>query len=444
MNIKDYAKKQVEMLQRNDYIDPQLYKDYGVKTGLRNLDGSGVLAGLTNISQVVGSKVIDGKKQPCDGELWYRGHKINELIEGLGDDELGFEKIAYLLIMGKMPNAEELTEFKEVLIDACNNNSMAPQFTRDIIMQAPTGDIMKSMMRSILAASYYDDNALDMSVENSLRQCLLLMKAFPVFAAHAYHTYIHYKKSGSMHIHTPDPTLSTSECLLTLLRPDKKFTPLEAKVLDTALILHMEHGGGNNSSFTTRVVTSAGSDTYSTITAAMASLKGARHGGANLKFISMMGDIREHVKDWYDRDEVAAYIEKIVKKEAFDGAGLVYGMGHAVYTLSDPRELILKEYVKKLVKEKGCFDADFALHENIEAVAPQIIQKHKNLPIPPAPNVDFYSGAVYYMLGVPPSFYTAIFAIARIVGWTAHRLEELITSKKIIRPAYKSVMKIAE
>ncbi len=440
MSIGSYAQGQVELIQRSDYIDPALYKEYGVKSGLRNANGQGVLAGLTNISQVVGSQLVDGVKKPCKGELWYRGHEITKLVESLGD-ELGFEKIAYLLIMGVMPSDDELAEFKKILGEA---RRIPPHFTRDIIMKAPTGDIMKSMMRSILAYSYYDNNALDTSVGNSLRQCLELISVFPMFAAYAYHSYNHYKKGGSMYIHMPDPKLSAAENLLSLLRPDRKYTALEAKVLDTALILHIEHGGGNNSSFTTRVVTSAGSDTYSTMTAAMASLKGSRHGGANLKFISMMGDIREHVNDYYDRDEVAAYIEKIVNKEAFDRSGLVYGMGHAVYTLSDPREIILKEYVKQLVREKGTFDADFALHENIEAVAPAIIQKHKNLALPPAPNVDFYSGAVYYMLGVPPSFYTSIFAIARIVGWTAHRLEELITSNKIIRPAYKSVMKFEE
>lgn len=438
-SIGNYAQNHVDLLKRSDYIDPALYEEYGVKSGLREAGGKGVLSGLTNISRIVSTKYIDGKKKPCAGELWYRGHEINDLVNGLGDN-LGFEKIAYLLIMGVMPNDDELAEFKRVLGEA---RKLPPHFTRDIIMKAPTGDIMKSMMRSILAYSYYDHNALDTSVGNSLRQCLELISTFPMFAAYAYHSYNHYKKGGSMYIHMPDPKLSAAENLLSLLRPDRQFTPLEAKVLDTALILHMEHGGGNNSSFTTRVVTSAGSDTYSTMTAAMASLKGFRHGGANLKFISMMGDIREHVNDFYDRDEVAAYIEKIVNKEAFDHTGLVYGMGHAVYTLSDPREIILKEYVKQLVREKG-MEADFALHENIEAVAPAIIAKARNMPRPPAPNVDFYSGAVYYMLNVPPSFYTAIFAIARIVGWSAHRLEELITSSKIIRPAYKSVMKIGE
>ena len=435
-SIGEYAKNHVELLKTKDYIDPALYEEYGVKSSLRDAGGKGVLAGLTNISQIIATKYIDGKKRPCAGELWYRGHEINELVNGLGDD-LGFEKIAYLLIMGVLPDDEELAEFKKILGEA---RTLPAHFTRDIIMKAPTGDIMKSMMRSILAYSYYDHNALDTSVENSLRQCIELISTFPMFAAYAYHSYNHYKKGGSMYIHMPDPKLSAAENLLSLLRPDRKFTPLEAKVLDTALLLHMEHGGGNNSSFTTRVVTSAGSDTYSTMTAAMASLKGFRHGGANLKFISMMGDIREHVNDWYDRDEVAAYVQKIVNREAFDRTGLVYGIGHAVYTLSDPREVILKEYVKQLVREKGTFDADFALHENIEAVAPEIIAKARNMPRPPAPNVDFYSGAVYYMLGVPPSFYTAIFAIARIVGWSAHRLEELTTSTKIIRPAYKSIM----
>ncbi|MBR1806782.1 MAG: citrate synthase [Selenomonadaceae bacterium] len=376
-----YAQNHVDLLKKSDYINPELYEEYGVKVGLRDAGGKGVLTGLTNISQIVASKFIDGKKKPCDGELWYRSHEINDLFNELGD-ELGFEKIAYLLIMGVMPTDDELAEFKTVLGEA---------------------------------------------------------RTFPLFAAYAYHSYNHYKKGGSMYIHMPDPKLSVAENLLSILRPDRQYTPLEAKVLDTALILHMEHGGGNNSSFTTRVVTSSGSDTYSTMTAAMASLKGFRHGGANLKFISMMGDICEHVNDWYDRDEVAAYVEKIVNKEAFDRTGLIYGMGHAVYTLSDPRERILKEYVKLLVREKG-MENYFALHENIEAVAPAIIAKARNMPRPPAPNVDFYSGAVYYMLNVPPTFYTAIFAIARIVGWSAHRLEEIITSNKIIRPAYKSVM----
>ena len=435
MSISDYAKNHTALLKNSDRINPELYNEYGVKSGLRNKDGSGILAGLTNISQIIAKKNIDGKMEPCRGELWYRDYEINELINGLGDN-LGFEKIAYLLIMGVLPDEKELDMFKNVLGNA---RRLPPHFTRDIIMKAPTGDIMKSMMRSILAYSYYDSNALDTSVENSLRQCMELISVFPLFAAYAYHAYNHYKKGGSMYIHMPDPKLSAAENLLSILRPDKKYTPLEAKVLDTALILHMEHGGGNNSSFTTRVVTSAGSDTYSTMTAAMASLKGFRHGGANLKFISMMGDIREHVHDYYDRDEVAAYVEKIVNKEAFDRTGLVYGMGHAVYTLSDPREVILKEYVRELVREKSQYEPDFALHENIEAVAPGIIAKAKNMPLPPAPNVDFYSGAVYYMLGVPTSFYTAIFAIARIVGWTAHRLEEIITTNKIMRPAYKSV-----
>ena len=410
--IENFVQNHVDLLKRNDYIDPSLYKEYGVKSGLRNEDGKGVLAGLTNISQIISENIVDGKKQPCDGELWYRGHRINGLIEDLGD-ELGFEKIAYLLIMGVLPDDKELAEFKTVLGEA---RTLPANFTRDIIMEAPTGDIMKSMMRSILAYSYYDHNVLDNSVGNSLRQCLELISTFPQFAAYAYHSYNHYKKGGSMYIHLPDPSLSAAENLLSLLRPDRKYTPLEAKILDTALILHMEHGGGNNSSFTARVVTSAGSDTYSTMTAAMASLKGSRHGGAT-------------------------YIQKIVNKEAFDRTGLIYGIGHAVYTISDPRKIILKDYLRQLVREKGCFDDELALLENMEAVAPGIIAKARNLPQPPDPNIDFYSGALYYMLDVPPSLFIAFFAIARIVGWSAHRLEELITSNKIIRPAYKSVMK---
>ena len=435
--IKEFAQSHIDLIQRNDRINPALYEKYSVKRGLRDVDGDGVLAGITNISQIISTKDVDGRKQACGGELWYRGYRINELIENLGD-ELGFEKIAYLLLMGEIPSDSELAEFKTVLGEA---RTLPSFFTRDIIMKAPTGDIMKSMMRSILAYSYYDQDALDTSIGNSLRQCLELISTFPLFAAYAYHSYHHYKKGGSMYIHMPDSKLSAAENLFSLLRPNRQYTHLEAKALDTALILHMEHGGGNNSSFTTRVVTSAGSDTYSTMTAAMASLKGSRHGGASLKFMSMMGDIREHVRDWYDRDEVAAYIQKIVNKEAFDRTGLVYGIGHAVYMISDPRGVILKKYIKRLVREKGCFDADLALHENIEAVAPEIIAKARNMPHLPAPNVDFYSGALYYMLDVPPIFYTALFAIARIVGWSAHRLEELITSNKIIRPAYKSVVK---
>ncbi len=381
--IENFVQNHVDLLKRNDYIDPSLYKELGVKSGLRNEDGKGVLAGLTNISQIISEKIVDGKKQPCDGELWYRGHRINELIEDLGD-ELALLENMEAVAPGIIAKARNLPQPPDPNID----------FTRDIIMEAPTGDIMKSMMRSILAYSYYDHNVLDNSVGNSLRQCLELISTFPQFAAYAYHSYNHYKKGGSMYIHLPDPSLSAAENLLSLLRPDRKYTPLEAKILDTALILHMEHGGGNNSSFTARVVTSAGSDTYSTMTAAMASLKGSRHGGANLRFISMMSDIREHVRDWYDRDEVAAYIQKIVNKEAFDRTGLIYGIGHAVYTISDPRKIILKDYLRQLVREKGCFDDELALLENMEAVAPGIIAKARNLPQPPDPNIDFRCAAV--------------------------------------------------
>ena len=337
--------------------------------------------------------------------------------------------------MGVLPDDKELAEFKTVLGEA---RTLPANFTRDIIMEAPTGDIMKSMMRSILAYSYYDHNVLDNSVGNSLRQCLELISTFPQFAAYAYHSYNHYKKGGSMYIHLPDPSLSAAENLLSLLRPDRKYTPLEAKILDTALILHMEHGGGNNSSFTARVVTSAGSDTYSTMTAAMASLKGSRHGGANLRFISMMSDIREHVRDWYDRDEVAAYIQKIVNKEAFDRTGLIYGIGHAVYTISDPRQKILKGAVQTLAHVEGYSD-DFDLYERVERLAPIVIGKKRRIYKGVASNVDFYSGLLYSMLDIPCELYTPLFATARIAGWSAHRLEELVNAGKIIRPAYMSI-----
>ena len=379
---------------------------------------------------------MDGRKVPCDGRLWYRGYRVENLIAGLGSDQMGFEKIAYLLLMGELPDEKEEKVFKE-LIGRCR--TLPTNFTRDVIMKAPSADIMNSMTRSILTLASYDENAKDISVGNSLRQCIQLISEFPMLAVYAYNAYIHYDKNESMFIHHPNPELSTAENLLMLLRPDKKYTKTEAKVLDTALILHMEHGGGNNSTFTTRVVTSSGSDTYSTMAAAMSSLKGPKHGGANIKVMEMMSDIRRAVSDYSDREEIEHYLEKIVNKEAFDGKGLIYGMGHAVYTLSDPRERVFKAYVKKLAEEKGR-EQDLLLYENIEEIAPKVLARKKNITRGVSPNVDFYSGFVYDMLGIPMELYTAIFAIARIVGWSAHRIEELICADKIIRPAYMSVM----
>ncbi|MBR4782054.1 MAG: citrate/2-methylcitrate synthase [Lachnospiraceae bacterium] len=435
--VRSYAEQIQDTCIKNDSIPKELYAKYGVNRGLRDINGNGVLTGLTNISEIISSKIIDGEKVQCDGELWYRGYHIQTLINGLRDDELGFEKIAYLLLMGELPTAEQEAEFKE-LLGGCR--ILPTNFTRDVIMKAPSHDIMNTMTRAILTLASYDDKALDTSISNSLRQCIQLISEFPMLAVYAYNAYVHYEKNESMFIHHPDPKLSTAENLLMLLRPDKKFTKTEAKVLDTALILHMEHGGGNNSTFTTRVVTSSGSDTYSTIAAAMSSLKGPKHGGANIKVMEMMTDIRKHVKDYTDKDAISSYLKKIIDKEAFDKKGLVYGMGHAIYSVSDPREKVFKRFVEQLAVEKGR-EKDLLLYNNIEELAPVLIAQKRKIYKGVSPNVDFYSGFIYEMLGIPLELYTAIFAIARIVGWSAHRIEELVTVDKIIRPAYMSVMK---
>ena len=434
--IIEYANQKEEICRKNDNISPRLYEEYGVNRGLRDENGNGVLTGLTNISKIVSSRVIDGKKMPCDGELWYRGYRVEKLIDDLGEDHLGFERIAYLLLMGEMPDQKQEQEFQEY-IGKCR--TLPTNFTRDVIMKAPTEDIMNSMTRSILTLASYDKKAKDTSVSNALRQCIQLISEFPLLAVYGYNAYVHYEKGKSMFIHRPDPKLSTAENLLMLMRPDQKYTRTEAKVLDTALILHMEHGGGNNSTFTTRVVTSSGSDTYSTMAAAMSSLKGPKHGGANIKVMEMMADIRKHVRDFEDKDEVASYLTKLVDKEAFDQKGLIYGMGHAIYSLSDPRERVFKKYVEELAVEKGR-EKDLHLYQNIEELAPQIIAQKRRIFKGVSPNVDFYSGFVYDMLGIPTELYTAMFAVARIVGWSAHRIEELICADKIIRPAYMSVM----
>lgn len=435
--VRSYAEQIQDTCIKNDSIPKELYAKYGVNRGLRDINGNGVLTGLTNISEIISSKIIDGEKVQCDGELWYRGYHIQNLINSLGEDELGFEKIAYLLLMGELPTPEQEAEFKE-LIGGCR--ILPTNFTRDVIMKAPSHDIMNTMTRSILTLASYDDKALDTSISNSLRQCIQLISEFPMLAVYGYNAYVHYEKNESMFIHHPDPKLSTAENLLMLLRPDKKFTKTEAKVLDTALILHMEHGGGNNSTFTTRVVTSSGSDTYSTIAAAMSSLKGPKHGGANIKVMEMMDDIRKHVKDYEDKDAISAYLKKIIDKETFDKKGLVYGMGHAIYSVSDPREKVFRRFVEQLAHEKGR-EKDLLLYNNIEELAPILIAQKRKIYKGVSPNVDFYSGFIYDMLGIPKELYTAIFAIARIVGWSAHRIEELVTVDKIIRPAYMSVMK---
>ena len=438
--LNDYTTRSEAVCRRNDTISPRLYEEYGVKKGLRDENGNGVLAGLTNISKITSSKIVDGKKIPCDGQLWYRGYRVEDLIGSLGETELGYEKIAYLLLMGQMPDSAAAEEFRRLLGEC---RTLPTNFTRDVIMKAPGKDIMNSMTRGILTLASYDERAIDTSVSNSLRQCIQLIAEFPLLAVYGYHAYNYYENMDSMVIHRPDPALSTAENLLMMLRPNKKYTATEAKVLDTALILHMEHGGGNNSTFTTRVITSSGSDTYSTIAAAMSSLKGPKHGGANIKVMEMMEDIRLHVPDCSDKEALEDYLAKIINKEAFDRKGLVYGMGHAIYSLSDPRERIFKGYVEKLAAEKGRGD-DLTLYRNVEELAPQLIARHRRIYKGVSPNVDFYSGFVYDMLGIPQELYTAMFAVARIVGWSAHRIEELICMDKIIRPAYMSVMEERE
>ena len=438
--LNDYTIRSEAVCRRNDTISPRLYDEYGVKKGLRDENGNGVLAGLTNISKITSSKIVDGKKVPCDGQLWYRGYRVEDLIGSLGETELGYEKVAYLLLMGQLPDSAAAEEFR-TLLGECR--TLPTNFTRDVIMKAPGKDIMNSMTRGILTLASYDERAIDTSVSNSLRQCIQLIAEFPLLAVYGYHAYNYYENMDSMVIHRPDPALSTAENLLMMLRPNKKYTATEAKVLDTALILHMEHGGGNNSTFTTRVITSSGSDTYSTIAAAMSSLKGPKHGGANIKVMEMMEDIRLHVSDCSDKEALADYLAKIINRDAFDRKGLVYGMGHAIYSLSDPRERIFKGYVEKLAAEKGRGD-DLTLYRNVEELAPQLIAKHRRIYKGVSPNVDFYSGFVYDMLGIPQELYTAMFAVARIVGWSAHRIEELICMDKIIRPAYMSVMEERE
>lgn len=434
--LNNYTTIKEAICRNNDSIAPELYKEYAVNKGLRDMNGNGVVTGLTNISKIVSSKMVNGEKVQCDGELWYRGYKVQDLINNLGEDEFGFEKISYLLLLGEMPDKDELKEFKKYLRDC---RSLPTNFTRDVIMKAPSSDIMNSMTRSILTLASYDKNAIDTTIPNALRQCIQLISTFPLLAVYAYHAYNYSEKGESMIIHRPDPKLSTAENILMMLRPDKKYTKTEAKVLDTALILHMEHGGGNNSTFTTRVVTSSGSDTYSTIAAAMSSLKGPKHGGANIKVMEMIDDIKSNVPNYDNKDELSAYLSKIIDKQVFDKKGLVYGMGHAVYSLSDPRERVFRSYVEDLAKEKGR-ERDLMLYENIEELAPILIAQKRKIYKGVSPNVDFYSGFVYDMLGIPQELYTAMFAIARIVGWSAHRIEELICVDKIIRPAYKSIM----
>ena len=435
--LANYAAQKKALCVENDTISDSLFQEYGVNRGLRDVNGKGVLTGLTNISKIVSFKDDEnGNTVPCDGELWYRGYNVKTLINSIGKDEFGFEEATYLLLFGALPDKQELKEFCQVLGES---RTLPTNFTRDVIMKAPSKDIMNSMTRSILTLAAYDPETSVQTIENNIRQCIQLIANFPMLAVYGYHAYNHYENDKSMYIHRPDPSLSTAENFLSMLRADKKYTKLEAQVLDVALMLHMEHGGGNNSTFTTRVVTSAGTDTYSAIAAAMSSLKGPKHGGANIKVMEMMNDIRTNVKDWADRDEVRAYLARMLDGEVFDHKGLIYGMGHAVYSLSDPRERIFKSYVEHLAVAKER-QKDMLLYNTIEELAPELIAEKRHIFKGVSPNVDFYSGFVYEMLGIPVELYTPLFAIARITGWSAHRLEEIVGMNKIIRPAYKSVM----
>lgn len=433
-NMDNYMEQMAVLCENNDSINKNLYSEYGVKRGLRDENGQGVLTGLTNISDIKAFEYRDGKKCPCDGELSYRGYNIRDFVAGSKGKKYVFEEGAYLLLFGELPDNDQLKEFRDELSECMK---LPTNFTRDVIMKAPTADIMGSMTRSILTLGSYDKKKDNLDIPNVLRQSMQLIATFPMIAAYAYHAYNHYEKDQSMYIHRPEKELSIAENFLRMLRPDTCFTDLEARVLDIALLLHMEHGGGNNSTFTTRVVTSSGSDTYATISAALSSLKGPRHGGANIKVVEMFKDIKHNVHDITDRDEVKEYLRKILNKEAFNRQGLIYGMGHAVYSISDPRAEIFKSFVEKLATEKGR-TKDFNLYSMIETLAPQVIAEERQIYKGVSANVDFYSGLVYSMLDIPEELFTPMFAIARIVGWSAHRIEEIITADKIMRPAYVS------
>lgn len=422
-----------ELCEKNNMIDKELYTKYEVKRGLRDLNGKGVLAGLTNISDVCATKMVDGIEVPCEGNLYYRGYNIKDLVKGfLEAKHYGFEEMTYLILFGELPNQKQLEEFNGTLVE---RRTLPPNFVRDVIMKASSSDMMNSLARSILNMYSYDSKADDTSIPNVLLQCLNLISQFPMLMVYGYHAY-NYRRGEDLYIYAPSPKLSTAENILMMLREDRRYTPLEAKILDMALVLHMDHGGGNNSTFTTHVVTSSGTDTYSTMAAAIASLKGPKHGGANIKVSQMFADMKENLRDWKDKDEIRKYLEALLDKKAFDKKGLIYGMGHAIYSVSDPRADIFKKFVKQLAQEKG-YEEEYSLYETVEYMAPEVIANKRKIYKGVNANVDFYSGLVYGMLGLPQALYTPIFAAARISGWSAHRLEELKNVDKIIRPAYK-------
>ncbi|HIR53413.1 MAG TPA: citrate/2-methylcitrate synthase [Candidatus Onthovicinus excrementipullorum] len=420
----------------NSRIDPDLYTQLKVYRGLRDQDGRGVLTGLTEISDVTSFEERDGKRVPIPGRLCYRGVNIKDIVKGfISENRFGFEEVCYLLLIGNLPNEQELSDFKALL---AKNRPLPNSFVRDIIMKAPSKDMMNTLARSVLTLYAFDDNPDDTSIPNVMRQSIQLIARFPLLAVYGYQASNYYYGGQSLYIHQPSAELSTAENILTLLRPDQKYTHLEAQILDLALVLHAEHGGGNNSTFTTRVVSSSGSDTYSAIAAALGSLKGPKHGGANIKVTQMFEDMKSNIKDWEDEEEVKQYLRDILDKKVFDKAGLIYGMGHAVYSISDPRAEVFKRFVESLSEEKG-MHREFALYSNVERLAPQVIAEKRHIYKGVSANVDFYSGFVYSMLDLPKELYTPLFAIARIAGWSAHRMEELINAGKIIRPAYQHV-----
>lgn len=439
--ISPQIQKFADVCISNSCIDPGLYELYDVKRGLRDSNGKGVLTGLTEIGDVHSYDTIDGVDVPCEGKLYYRGYDIDDIVNDfVSHERYGFEEVTYLLLFGELPSERRLEKFNNILAEY---RALPISFVRDIIMKAPSNDMMNVLARCVLTLYSYDENADDNSIPNVLRQCISLIARIPLISVYGYLSYEHYYGGNSLHINQPDPNLSTAENILTLLRPDSKYTKLEAKLLDLCMVLHAEHGGGNNSTFTTHVVSSSGTDTYSAIAASLCSLKGAKHGGANLKVKKMFDHMKETVNNWEDEEEILTYLQALLDKRIFDKAGLIYGIGHAVYSISDPRAKILKGYAKRLSEEKG-FQAEFKLYETVERLAPQAIAKVRNVHKNVSANVDFYSGLVYTMLGLPDELFTPIFAAARVSGWSAHRIEELINDGKIIRPAYKNVAKRAD
>ena len=425
-----------EMAKQSSLIEPGLYAAYDVKRGLRDLNGRGVLAGLTNIGEVKATQTVNGEQVPAPGELIYRGIGIEALVDGfLGGGRFGFEETCYLLLFGRLPCAAELEEFCALLGE---HQRLPDGFARDIILNAPSRDMMNVLARGVLALYSYDESADDTSVQNVLRQCLKLIACFPALAVYGYQAYAHYHGNQSLYIHSPNAELGIAENILSMLRPDSAYTRLESVLLDLALVLHAEHGGGNNSTFVTHVVSSTGTDTYSVMAAALGSLKGPKHGGANIKVIRMFEDMKREVRCWEDDDEVAAYLTRLLNREAFDRSGLIYGVGHAVYSISDPRALLFKAQVGRLAAEKG-LEREFALYERVERLAPEVISRTRKIYKGVSVNIDFYSGFVYSMLNIPAEMFTPIFAIARIAGWSAHHIEEIVGGGKIIRPAYKSI-----